>query len=193
MLGWGVKTEGKPQPKEAVAMQRRSQAQVTGSQPPPGGPAMVPAVAHVWLISSKSRRKTEPGGPYARGAGGDWRVWGCPLAGPSQPWCPGGTPHPPQLVPLHLPWAPRPSQSRESGSPSPDHSTGAQPSSLTTFPSPSSPGVFYTMSQNSECAQLRRQARAQEAGTATSSRDHSAGSQYFSEKRNQGLCWWSRG
>ena len=30
---------------------------------------MVPAVAHVWLISSKSSRKTETGEPYVRGTG----------------------------------------------------------------------------------------------------------------------------
>lgn len=41
---------------------------------------MVPAVAHVWLISSKSSRKTETGEPYVRGTGlgGGRRLEGLP-------------------------------------------------------------------------------------------------------------------
>lgn len=91
-------------------MQRRSQARVTGSQPPPGGPAMVPAVAHLWLISSKSRQKTETGGPYARGVGGRLEGvglppgWPIPALVPSRhPLTPTAGPAAPPLGSLPLP------------------------------------------------------------------------------------------
>lgn len=97
---------------------------------------MVPAVAHVWLISSKSRRKTETGEPDAHGVGG--ATGGCGAAPQLAQLGPGAQ----EAPPAPHSW----SRCTSPGLPAPPKAltdcTGTQPSSLATFLSPSAPGYL---------------------------------------------------
>ena len=174
--------EGKPQPKKEVAIQKHSEAWVTGNQPPLRGPVMVLSTADLWLIFSKSRRKSETRECYV--CVGEWRIWGLPSGSPILALVPRGRPPTRgwSSCTFHeLPAFPR---AEKAGPQVPASSAGAgarggHPASSP--PRPTCPRhsswTFSTPHNRSQCACGRPgPARAQEAGAITSSRSHSAGS-----------------